>query len=138
MIKAFIDTNVLLDLLLDREGCKEAGAILLCQKEGKCSLWLSSLSIANIAYILRKKFRGAELYDALNRLKGFFHIADLSASNVEAALALQASDFEDAMQYFSARDVQADVIVTRNEKDFYFSSIKIMSPKDFLKTVLMI
>lgn len=78
------------------------------------------------------------MYDALNRLKGFFHIADLSASNVEAALALQASDFEDAMQYFSARDVQADVIVTRNEKDFYFSSIKIMSPKDFLKTVLMI
>jgi len=34
---------------------------------------------------------------------------------------LQATDFEDALQYFSVANIQADVIVTRNEKDFYFS-----------------
>ena len=56
MIKAFIDTNVLIDLLLERDGCQDAATILLCQKEQKCSLFLSSLTMANIAYILRKKF----------------------------------------------------------------------------------
>lgn len=132
MIKAFIDTNVLIDLLLEREGYKEAATILLCQKQKKCSLYVSSLTMANIAYILRKKMRGAEFYDALDKLKAFFSIVDLSASNVEAALTLQASDFEDALQYFSAGNVKADMIVTRNEKDFYFSSIRIISPKDFV------
>lgn len=136
MIKAFIDTNILLDILLEREGSKDGVAILLCQKEQKCSLYLSSLTIANIAYILRKKFKGVELYNALNRLKAFFEIVDLTALNVESALELQANDFEDALQYFSATNVKADVIVTRNEKDFDFSNIKIVSPKFFIENII--
>lgn len=133
MIKAFIDTNVLIDLLLEREGYQDAANILLLQKEQKCTLWLSSLTMVNIAYILRKKFRGVELYSALNKLKVFFNIVDLTSANVESALSLQADDFEDALQYFSAGNVDANVIVTRNEKDFCFSTIKIVSPKCFLK-----
>ena len=121
MIKAFIDTNVLIDLLLERDGCQDAATILLCQKEQKCSLFLSSWTMANIAYILRKKFKGIALYNALNKLKTFFSVVSLTADNVESALMLQATDFEDALQYFSAANIQADVIVTRNEKDFYFS-----------------
>ena len=133
MMKAFIDTNVLIDLLLEREGYQDAAAILFCQKKRKCSLYLSSLTMANIAYILRKKFKGVELYNALKRLKVFFCVVDLTASNVKDALALQASDFEDALQYFSACNVKADVIVTRNEKDFYFSTVRVVSPKCFLE-----
>ena len=135
MIKAFIDTNVLIDLLLERDGCQDAATILLCQKEQKCSLFLSSLNMANIAYILRKKFKGIALYNALNKLKTFFSVVSLTADNVESALMLQATDFEDALQYFSAANIQADVIVTRNEKDFYFSQISITSPKSFLESI---
>lgn len=72
MIKAIIDTNVLIDLLLERDGYQDAATILLHQKEQKCSLYLSSLTMANIAYILRKKFKGIALYNALNKLKTFF------------------------------------------------------------------
>ena len=135
MIKAFIDTNVLIDLLLERDGCQDAATILLCQKEQKCSWFLSSLTMANIAYILRKKFKGIALYNALNKLKTFFSVVSLTADNVESALMLQATDFEDALQYFSAANIQADVIVTRNEKDFYFSQISITSPKSFLESI---
>ena len=135
MIKAFIDTNVLIDLLLERDGCQDAATILLSQKEQKCSLFLSSLTMANIAYILRKKFKGIALYNALNKLKTFFSVVSLTADNVESALMLQATDFEDALQYFSAVNIQADVIVTRNEKDFYFSQISITSPKSFLESI---
>ena len=135
MIKAFIDTNVLIDLLLERDGCQDAATILLCQKAQKCSLFLSSLTMANIAYILRKKFKGIALYNALNKLKTFFSVVSLTADNVESALMLQATDFEDALQYFSAANIQADVIVTRNEKDFYFSQISITSPKSFLESI---
>lgn len=96
---------------------------------------LSSLTMANIAYILRKKFKGIALYNALNKLKTFFSVVSLTADNVESALMLQATDFEDALQYFSAANIQADVIVTRNEKDFYFSQISITSPKSFLESI---
>lgn len=58
----------------DREGCQDAATILLCQKKQKCSLYLSSLTMANIAYILRKKFKGIALYNALNKLKVFFSV----------------------------------------------------------------
>lgn len=136
MIKAIIDTNVLIDLLLERDGYQDAATILLHQKEQKCSLYLSSLTMANIAYILRKKFKGIALYNALNKLKTFFSVVGLTADNVESALMLQAADFEDALQYFSATNIQADVIVTRNEKDFCFSQISIMSPKSFLESNL--
>lgn len=136
MIKAIIDTNVLIDLLLERYGYQDAATILLHQKEQKCSLYLSSLTMANIAYILRKKFKGIALYNALNKLKTFFSVVGLTADNVESALMLQAADFEDALQYFSATNIQADVIVTRNEKDFCFSRISIMSPKSFLESIL--
>ena len=88
-----------------------------------------------IAYILRKKFKGIALYNALNKLKTFFSVVSLTADNVESALMLQATDFEDALQYFSAANIQADVIVTRNEKDFYFSQISITSPKSFLESI---
>ncbi len=100
MIKVFVDTNVLIDLILKREGYLEAAGILMCQKDKKCSLWASSLTIANIAYIFRKKLLGNELYEALYKLKAFFNIVDLNASNIEEALALRANDFEDALQYF--------------------------------------
>ena len=135
MIKAFIDTNVLIDLLLERDGCQDAATIKKKKKEQKCSLFLSSLTMANIAYILRKKFKGIALYNALNKLKTFFSVVSLTADNVESALMLQATDFEDALQYFSAANIQADVIVTRNEKDFYFSQISITSPKSFLESI---
>ena len=84
---------------------------------------------------LRKKFKGIALYNALNKLKTFFSVVSLTADNVESALMLQATDFEDALQYFSAANIQADVIVTRNEKDFYFSQISITSPKSFLESI---
>lgn len=132
MIKAFIDTNVLIDLLLERDGCQDAATILLCQKEQKCSLFLSSLTMANIAYILRKKFKGIALYNALNKLKTFFSVVSLTADNVESALMLQATDFEDALQYFSAKAIGVDCIVTRNVKDFPFSELQVLTPKDFL------
>lgn len=49
---------------------------------------------------------------------------------------LSLNDFEDALQYFSAPNVKADVIVTRNEKDFYFSNIKIVSPRLFIENII--
>ena len=44
----------------------------------------------------------------------------------------KAKDFEDALQYFSAKAIGVDCIVTRNVKDFPFSELQVLTPKDFL------
>ena len=50
---------------------------------------------------------------------------------IDAALKLKSRDFEDALQYFSAKEAGADCIITRNKKDFYFSDIFVLEPIEF-------
>lgn len=136
MNKVFIDTNVVLDYYLDRKGFSDdAEAILAYGYNQECSLYVSALTCANVAYIGRKKFSGETIYSVLSSL---FEIADITSVNsdvVKSAVALQAKDFEDALQYFSAKSIEADCIVTRNVKDFPFSELKVLTPQEFLAQI---
>lgn len=60
----FLDTNILLDFLLRREGVDNAKEILKQCYQGKIDLYVSSLSFSNIAYIVRKQFKGEALYNS--------------------------------------------------------------------------
>lgn len=112
---------------------EEARAVMALGYNGYCSLFLSSLSFSNIAYIARKKFEGSSLYNCLLELRELVGVSDVNQGVVDSAIALHAKDFEDAMQYFSAKSIEADCIVTRNVKDFPFSEILVLTPYDFLK-----
>ena len=113
MKKVFLDTNVVLDYYLDREGFSDdAEAILAYGYNQGCSLYVSSLTCANL-------FEFAE-------------ITSVDSNAVKSAVTLQAKDFEDALQYFSAKAIGVDCIVTRNVKDFPFSELQVLTPKDFL------
>ena len=61
----------------------------------------------------------------------FAEIASVDSNAVKSAVTLQAKDFEDALQYFSAKAIGVDCIVTRNVKDFPFSELQVLTPKDF-------
>ena len=126
-MRIFIDTNVLIDLLCEREGYEQAGHILALSDNPQCVLYTSVLSIANLAYILRKA-----LYQSLNKLSNRLNISPMTQESFERALLLEASDFEDALQYYSALQADCEVIVTRNKKDFKFSEITVSSPDEFL------
>ena len=134
MMKVFLDTNVALDFLMHRDGFfEEARAVMALGYNGYCELFLSSLSFSNIAYIARKKFEGGLLYDCLAEIRELVSVTGVDQDVVDSAIALHAKDFEDAMQYFSARSIIADCIVTRNVKDFPFSDITVMTPHEFLQ-----
>lgn len=64
----FLDTNILLDFLLRREGVDNAKEILKQGYQGKIDLYVSSLSFSNIAYIVRKQFKGEALYKMLTTI----------------------------------------------------------------------
>lgn len=133
MNTVFLDTNIILDFFMKRKEFEEdAEQILAMGYNQECSLFISSLSFSNIAYIARQLYKGIELYELLDKVRELVEVAEVDAWTVDRALKLRAKDFEDALQYYSALKINADYIITRNTKDFLFSDISILTPKEFL------
>lgn len=135
MTKVFLDTNVALDFLLRRPlFVQDAADICALTQTGDVCLFLSALSFSNMAYILRKDMQREAIYASMESLRIIANVSPVGQGELDAALALRARDFEDALQYYSALSVGADCIVTRNKKDYAFAEIPVMTPSEFLQT----
>ena len=129
-----VDTNVIIDLLLNREGVDAAAALLDGAERGEYKLSLCSLSYTNIYYSLRKYLSHDERISCLSQLCDVLHTVPVDGFVVSMALQSGWRDFEDAVQYCSAVSSNTvDGIITRNEKDFFLSEIPVISPMEFLK-----
>ena len=131
-MRVFLDTNVILDLIQRRVGYDDAALIMQKSENGEYYLYTSSLSMVNIAYILRKYYRGESLYHLLEELGDIIGVITVSSEAYHKALQSRALDFEDAIQLFSAIESDMDCIVTRNAQDFIFDKLPIYTPFDFL------
>ncbi len=132
-MKVFLDTNVILDFLMKREPFFDDAKTIMALGYNKCyDLYISSLSFSNIAYIARKKFHGENLYKIFEGIREISEVTTIDGRAIDSAIQLRDDDFEDALQYLSAKNNGIDCIVTRNIKDFSFSDIEILTPKDFL------
>ena len=133
MIKTFIDTNIFLDILCKREKfVDDALSIFDMAVDNQIELLISDLSIANIKYITRKEIPVDKFYDLIQTFRSIFTIVPLGADVIDKALDLRANDFEDALQYFSAVQANADCLVTRNIKDYGFAKIEVLDSQTFL------
>lgn len=132
MKRIFIDTNVIIDVLMQRDGYLSSAKVLALAKKADVSLFVSVLTMANVAYILRKSLRGEDFYREMRKLSQLLNVADTTNEHFLSALELQEKDFEDALQYYCAISNQCEAIVTRNKKDFTFSSISVLTPEEFL------
>ena len=132
MIRAFLDTNVVIDLLAKREPFyKEAVKIFTLAYNQKILLFISPLTYANAAYILRKN--GADRVRLLLRnLRQLSLVTEYDETVVDRSLSSNFKDFEDALQYYSALTKNVDVIITRNLKDFVDVTCPVLSPDEFL------
>lgn len=132
MKRAFLDTNVVIDLQDKRERFYPAAVKLftLAYKR-ELSLYLSPLTYATAAYVLRKH-PIEELRILLSNLRKLSHVTLADEQTVDNALSSGFDDFEDALQYCSAIKENVSVIVTRNVKDFSLSKLPVMTPDDFL------
>ena len=132
MKKVFLDTNVIIDLVLEREGADAAEAILHKSELGLVYPCVSFLTIANMAYICRKSITCEALYDVIRDLAEIASVLPMNESQLFDALDMPAPDFEDLLQYVCAKANKCDVIVTRNKKDFPFTELPILTPEEFL------
>jgi predicted nucleic acid-binding protein len=133
-MKIFIDTNVLLDLLLHREDWEQAARIMsLCDLSSYFVLSVSVLTMANVAYIARHRFHGMALYDCLEKVTESLKVEPMDGETLKHAISLRANDFGDALQYVCALESKCELIVTRNKKDFRFSKLRVLSPDELIK-----
>jgi len=132
-----IDTNVILDYLINREPYAEgAQQILYYCAEKRVKGYIAAHSITNIFYILRKHFSSTERRKMLLDLCELIEICGLQKTQVINALVNEEfDDLEDCIQAECAKTVQVDYIVTRNVKDFAHSPVLAIPPDEFLKFI---
>lgn len=135
MKNVFVDTNVLLDLLLKRKEFLHDATQLFSKADlGHIQLFVSALSFANAYYILYKATNDKEARKELRKVEALLTIIDLKGKLLKLSLNdLNFKDFEDGLQYYSALEGKVDVIVTRNLKDFKASELPVMTAASFLK-----
>ena len=134
MKRLFLDTNILIDYLDNRAGADDAEQIFAYGFSGEVQLYASSLTFANMAYIIKGRTQ-EEKYDALNQMAGVVEIIDLRKQEVIAAISQPVKDFEDMLQYQCARTAGCDYIVTNDRRHYDFSDIPHFTSADFVKQI---
>jgi predicted nucleic acid-binding protein len=128
-LRVLFDTNVVLDLLLDREPFSLDAARCFSKVEaGEIEGWLCGSTLTTLHYLIRKSAGARKAHESISLLLSLFEIAPVSKTALECALNLPFTDFEDAVLHEAARLVSADVIVTRNTIDFKHSRIPVRQP----------
>lgn len=139
MNKIFVDTDVILDLLAARLPHFHFSAVLFTFAEmKKLELYTTPLIIANTFYILRKQLGNDSAKNALRKLRILLHVIDSTESVIDKALNSDFSDFEDAIQYYTALEYGIPVILTRNIWDYKKASIVVQTPESYLVTKQLI
>jgi len=131
--KVFVDTDIIYDLLAKRDPFYlPAARLFTLADEGKIQIFISALSLPNIHYLLSKEKSEEEAKQILRKFKVLVHVTPLDAKIIDLALNSEFSDFEDAIQYFSALQNEVKVLLTRNLKDYTKAQITVLTAQDFI------
>ena len=137
MTDIFIDTDVIIDFLIDREPhSREAAIIFTLIEQKKLKGYVSSLTFSNLCYVLRKIESHNKVIAKLDSISRLLTILKVDQQIIKFAIASGFPDFEDSIQYNCALDYKKiDVLITQNIKDYKGSQIPVMTPAIYLKMV---
>jgi predicted nucleic acid-binding protein len=129
----FVDTNIFVDVLEERLAWIESFEVINGVWDGTYEGYISALTVTHL-YFRRKRILGKELQardDVWRMIKGF-QIVEMDATILQQSKDdMKFSDFEDAIQYYSAKS-RCSTIITRNKRDFPHTDVKILTPEEFL------
>jgi predicted nucleic acid-binding protein len=138
MKRVLIDTDVILDFFFDRKPFSDSAAKVLSLCESKeISGFITSVILSNVYYLLKQTSTHEKVVEKLSKLIMITEILMTDRSAIIQALNSDFRDFEDALQNYSAElNGDIDLIITRNTKDFKNSALGVMTPDNYLKTIL--
>lgn len=133
MQRIFIDSDIILDLFAKREPFYQPAAELFSLVEKKAvRAFVSPIIVVNLNYVLRKLKNKEQAIKCLQRLKLLVKILPVDEKVIELALTSEFTDFEDAVQYYTAKENGLDFLLTRNTKDYKKADITVMTAEEYL------
>lgn len=136
MEKVFVDSDIVLDLLSGREPhYKYAAELFSMADENSIKIYVSSLTFANVNYILSRQLTAGQARKMLLKFKTIINVLSVNDKIIELALASDFHDFEDAIQYNTAIENSISTLLTRNLKDYKKADIAIMTAQQYLNII---
>jgi predicted nucleic acid-binding protein len=135
-MRLLIDANIILDVLQNRAEFVEASSLIwkLCETD-RATGYVSTLTFANLVYIMRKELAPDKIEEVFQKLNLIFEFADFNSEDLSKAAQLNWKDFEDAVQSVTAERIRADYIITRNVRDFADSRVAAYTPSELLARI---
>ena len=135
-MKVMFDTNVVLDVLLDREPHIDVAAKLFALVDnGRLEGSICATTVTTIYYIAAKSFGRRRAHTQVHELLGLFEVAAVDREVLDRALELDFADFEDAVAHEAARTSGMSAIVTRDGGDFVNASLPVFDPHELLAAI---
>lgn len=136
MKRLFLDTNIVIDLLDKRMPfCEDAAKLFAEAYYKRVQLIISPTTYATASYLLGRHNSLEEVRGLLANLRRLTSVSTEDEHVVDNAIASKFADFEDAIQYYSALNAKADIIITRNLKDFAESQIPVMTAEEYFESL---
>lgn len=135
-MKILFDTNVILDVLLDREPFAEPAAHLMSKvEESEIQGFISAITVTTLHYLLAKSLGKTKAKKHIQSILSLFEIAPVNRLVLEDAFDNKFQDYEDSVIYDSAIHSGAEYIVTLDGKDFKHSKIPVYEPIEMIKLI---
>ena len=130
-MKVLFDTNIILDVLLNRKNFVELSANLVGMVESKnIDGYLCATTMTTLGYLISKAVNKKQAKVEIQKLLTLFRIAEVNSTVLELSVNSGFSDFEDAVQYYSGKCCEVDGLVTRNTKDYKHTKLPIYTPDE--------
>jgi len=130
MKRILLDTNVVLDVLLDRKPYADASAAAWASVEtGVLEGMLAAHAVTTIHYLIRKEMGNTKAARTISAILRVFEVAAVDGVVIREALQLPVSNFEDAVTAAAARLAGCECIVMRDPKGFRGSVVRSMTPE---------
>ena len=132
-MKVLLDTNVVLDVLANREPFAEDAARVLSRIESEeIEGFIAAHTATTLFYLLDEELGTRRASRAIADIVRLVQVVPVDQDRLLHALAMQWDDFEDAVQAACAEKAEVEFLVTRNESDFKGSSVPILNPTELL------
>jgi len=133
-MRVLLDTNIVLDVLLQREPfCNDAKTLFELVESNRINGFLCATSITKIYYLISKSVDKVMVDDIMDKLLELFGVADVNKKILVEALKNNGKDFEDSVIYTSVKYFDIDIIITRDKRGFRQSDVKVLKPDIFLR-----
>lgn len=134
--KIFIDSDIILDVFLQRSPFFKYSQVLLNISNPELKLTTSTLVIANVHYFIKKYTNKNTAKLLIKEFLDIFEILSFEREHILSAVNSDHTDLEDSFQYYIAIQNNCDAIITRNIKDYKHATIPVLTAEQFLRTIL--